>query len=41
MGQNLVREMRDFGLSDETITDTLEAAGQRELVSAVRTGVTR
>ena len=40
-GQNLVREMRDFGLSDETITDTLEAAGQRELVSAVRTDGTR
>ena len=40
-GANLVREMRDFGLSDETIADTLEAAGQRELVSAVRTGGTR
>ena len=40
-GADLVREMRDFGLSDETIADVLKAAGQPELVSAVRVSVTR
>ena len=40
-GQNLVREMRGFGLSDETITDVLKAVGQPGPASAVRAGVTR
>lgn len=33
---DVIREMRDFGLSYETVIDTLEAASQQDLVSAAR-----